>query len=131
MGEQFVAKPEDVVKVGGTVQVRIIEVARRRNRIDLSMKGLREEPEPEVVAAPETPAQSAAAVPAAPEPATVDTFADMEVLSPIQLAFRRAQEKSGVDLGLRKEGKSARQTKAEARAAQEEIISRTLANKPK
>jgi hypothetical protein len=34
-------------------------------------------------------------------------------------------------LGLRKEGKSARQTKAEARAAQEEIISRTLANKPK
>ena len=45
MGEGFIAKPEDVVQVGQLVETRVIEIARRRSRVDLSMKGLRPEPE--------------------------------------------------------------------------------------
>ena len=54
MGEGFIAKPEDVVQVGQIVEARIIEIARRRSRVDLSMKGLRPEPEPQHSAAPGT-----------------------------------------------------------------------------
>ena len=44
MAEGFVAKPEDVVQVGETIEDRVIEMSRRRRRVDLSMKGLRPEP---------------------------------------------------------------------------------------
>ena len=51
MGERYIAKPEEIVKVGEEIEARIIEIQRRRGRIDLSIKGLR--PEPEVEAAQE------------------------------------------------------------------------------
>lgn len=47
MGYRFVEKPEDVVKVGDEIDVRVISIDRRRQRIDVSIKGLRPEPEPE------------------------------------------------------------------------------------
>ncbi len=127
MGEGFIAKPEDVVQVGQLVEVRVIEIARRRSRVDLSMKGLRPEPE--------TPQQSSYsggqdAEPQAqpePEPELVDEYADVEVLSPMQLAFKRAQEKSGVVLPMStKSGKNRRQDTNRKRAQQEDIIARTL-----
>jgi predicted RNA-binding protein with RPS1 domain len=121
MGEGFVAKPEDVVQVGQLVEVRVIEIARRRSRVDLSMKGLREEPQ--VV---QQEAQGQAAPEAPPEPEYEDDFADMEVLTPMQLAFRRAQEKSGVVLPTSKSGKGRRQDSNRKRAQQEDIIARTL-----
>ena len=128
MGDGFVAKPEDVVQVGDTIEARIIEIARRRSRIDLSLKGLR--PEPEVA-----PVETSEPEPApAPEPETVDVFADIEVLSPMQLAFRRAQEKSGVVLPTNA-AKSAKGSKKPSshknRALQEDIIARTLSTSKK
>jgi len=42
MGVGYVAKPEDVVKVGDSIEARIIELSRRRGRVDLSLKGLRD-----------------------------------------------------------------------------------------
>jgi transcriptional accessory protein Tex/SPT6 len=126
MGEGFIAKPEDVVQVGQMVEVRVIEIARRRSRVDLSMKGLRPEPEapaggrqgqyqPEPQPEPE------------PEPEVQDDFADMEVLTPMQLAFKRAQEKSGVVLPMGKGGKnSKRNDTGRKRAQQEDIMARTL-----
>ncbi len=120
MGEGFVAKPEDVVKVGETLDVRIIDIARRRNRIDLSIKGLRAEPEPEISAATQ----------AAPEPEPEieipDQFADLEVLTPMQVAFRRAQEKSGVSLPGKPRRAEKRAESTQKRAMQEDIIARTL-----
>ncbi|MEZ4732691.1 MAG: S1 RNA-binding domain-containing protein [Caldilineaceae bacterium] len=52
MSERYIARPEDVVNVGDVVEARIIELSRRRQRVDLSMKGLRPEPEPEPMPEP-------------------------------------------------------------------------------
>jgi ribosomal protein S1 len=120
MAEGFVAKPEDVVKVGDTVEVRIIEIARRRNRIDVSMKGLRPEPEPEPRQAEEAPA------PAEEEAEVEDRFANVEALTTMQLAFLKAQERSGVVLPTGKGKKQKRHQSRQKRAAQEDIIARTL-----
>lgn len=127
MGNRFVAKPEDVVQVGQTLEARIIEIARRRSRIDLTLKGLIEEPEPEPAPAPAM---------AEPEPqqaeAVVDVFADVEVLTPMQLAFMRAQERSGVTLptkGVRKTDKRTQTYKS--RSTQDDIIARTLSSQSK
>jgi ribosomal protein S1 len=38
MGEDYVARPEDVVKVGGTVEVVVLEADRKKKQIRLSMK---------------------------------------------------------------------------------------------
>lgn len=125
MGEGFVAKPEDVVQVGQLLEVRVIEIARRRSRIDLSIKGLREEPElVRAVAAEAAPEPE-------PEPEVVDAFANVEPLSPMQLAFLKAQEKSGVMLptkGSRKAEKRAQSS--QKRASQDDIITRTLSTSP-
>jgi transcriptional accessory protein Tex/SPT6 len=123
MGEGFVAKPEDVVQVGQLVEVRVIEIARRRSRVDLSMKGLRPEPEtPQQESSHSSPQPESQ-----PEPEYNDEFADVEVLSPMQLAFKRAQEKSGVVLPTStKGGKNKKQELAKKRAQQEDIMARTL-----
>ena len=131
MGENFVAKPEDVVKVGETLEVRIIDISRRRSRIDLSIKGLRAEPEPEVTYQPAT-AQSAAEAAPEPEPEAADPFADIEVLTPFQAALMRAQERSGVTLQTKSSRRAEKRATAnQVRATQDEIISRTLGNPPK
>ncbi|MBK8046327.1 MAG: S1 RNA-binding domain-containing protein [Anaerolineales bacterium] len=126
MGERFVAKPEDVVQVGQTIEARIIEIARRRSRVDLSIKGLREEPEVAEEAGAQAESQIAEA--AAPEPELVDQFAEVEVLSPMQLAFLRAQEKSGVTLPTSTKAKrqDKRSQLEQKRIEQEEIMARTL-----
>jgi len=120
MSEGYVARPEDVVSVGEELEARIIELSRRRQRVDLSIKGLR--PELEVEAAPE--AESEAATPESAKEETVDEFADVEVLSPMELAFKRAMEAEGIELkdNVKKKRKRGRNN----RSLQDEIIARTL-----
>ncbi len=132
MGENFVAKPEDVVKIGETIEARIIDISRRRSRIDLSVKGLRPEPEP-VASTPASGYQEAPVeVAPEPEPEAADPFAEIEVLTPIQAALLRAQEKSGVTLQVKPSRKAEKRANAnQKRAAQEDIISRTLSSPPK
>jgi transcriptional accessory protein Tex/SPT6 len=127
MAEGFVAKPEDVVKSGDPVEVRIIEIARRRNRIDVSMKGLR--PEPELAQRPVEEAYASA--PAEPEPEVEDRFADIEALTTMQLAFLKAQERSGVVLPTGKGKKQKRNQSYSKRVAQDDIIERTLSTQGK
>jgi predicted RNA-binding protein with RPS1 domain len=124
MGERFVAKPEDVVQVGELIDARILDISRRRARVDLSIKGLRPEPEPEPTPEPE---RKAAPAPE-PEPEPADPFDEMEVLSPIEAALRKAMKESGAKLNLRKDNdrRSKKNDGARARAMQEEILSRTL-----
>ena len=122
MAEGFVAKPEDVVKPGEPVEVRIIEVARRRNRIDVSMKGLRPEPE--------QPAPVEAAIEeVVDEEEAEDKFADVEALTTMQMAFRKAQERSGVTLPTGKK-KGRRTNVVSKRSVQDDIIARTLSAQP-
>lgn len=61
-----------------------------------------------------------------PEEVAADEFADIEVLTPMQLAFRRAQEKSGVTLPTKGRKADKRTDSYQKRAAQEDILSRTL-----
>jgi predicted RNA-binding protein with RPS1 domain len=118
MGDGYVAKPEDVVKVGEEIEARIVSVDPRRGRIDLSLKGLR-------------PSQSQPAI----EEVILETTGDLDddtvdLPSPMELAFRDAL--SGQDDGFdddyfpserqrRKQKRGRRQ-----RDEQNDIISRTL-----
>lgn len=125
MSERYIARPEDVVNVGDVIEARIIELSRRRQRVDLSMKGLRPEPEPEPVAAPVVEETVPAAAPE-PEEDVVDEFADMEVLTPMEMAFKRAMEAEGIKLDVRDKKGRNKKGKRGARSIQDEIIARTL-----
>ena len=124
MSERYIARPEDVVNVGDVIEARIIELSRRRQRVDLSMKGLRPEPEPEP-----TPMQATPEPAPEPEPeeAVVDEFADMEVLTPMEMAFKRAMEAGGTKFTMSdKRNRQNRKGKRGSRSLQDEIIARTL-----
>lgn len=122
MAQGYVAKPEDVVKPGDTIEARIIELSRRRGRVDLSLKGLRPEPEPVAPAQPEPQAASAPE----PEAEIEDDFADVEVLSPMELAFKRAMEAEGVEFRISKKKQGKRNRRERSRELQDEIVQRTL-----
>lgn len=134
MGVGYVAKPEDVVKVGDTIEARIIELSRRRGRVDLSLKGLREEPEPTPAPQPE----SSQAQPQAagsrrqpepePEPEEAEDFEEIEVLSPMELAFKRAMEAEGMELNISRKKQNKRNRSERYRSLQDEIIARTLSS---
>jgi predicted RNA-binding protein with RPS1 domain len=135
MGVGYVAKPEDVVKVGDTIEARIIELSRRRGRVDLSLKGLREEPEPTPASqtqwvAPQSQPQrpSDSRRQQEPEPEQEDNFEDLEVLSPMELAFKRAMEAEGMELDLNPKKQGKRNRRERNRSLQDEIISRTLSS---
>jgi small subunit ribosomal protein S1 len=137
MGVGYVAKPEDVVKVGDTIEARIIELSRRRGRVDLSLKGLREEPEPAPTpqqqqqwvapqSQPQRPQDSRRQ--SEPEPEHEDDFEDLEVLSPMELAFKRAMEAEGMELNVSRKKQGKRNRRESNRSLQDEIISRTLSS---
>lgn len=125
MGEGYVAKPEDVVKVGETIEARIIELSRRRGRVDLSLKGLRPEPEP-VQTAPVV--QQPAQVEEEPEEEEEDNYTDVEVLSPMELAFKKAMQAEGIDLNISSKKSGKRNKRERTRSIQDEIIARTLSS---
>lgn len=119
MGDGYVAKPEDVVKVGETIEARISGVDARRGRIDLSLKGLR-------------------AAASANEPALEDVTVvmddveedDAELPTLMELAFRQALD--GEDGGSYRDAPRRKQSKRRGkghdreRYEQDDIISRTL-----
>ncbi len=123
MGNNFVAKPEDVVEIEEKLEVRIITLNRRRRHIDVSIKGLREEPD-----ADEAELDEAEAVLGVdPEGQVVDKFQNIEVLSPMELAFKRAMEAEGGEEILQpKPDRRHRRRQHRASAMQAEIIQRTL-----
>jgi small subunit ribosomal protein S1 len=125
MSEKYVAKPEDVVKVGDEVEARIIDLSRRRGRVDLSLKGLGPEPEPEIEPVRVEPEAKAERQ---PEPEEEAPDEDMEVLSPMELAFKRAMEAEGIELNVSKKKSGKRGRRESNRSLQDEIIARTLSS---
>jgi len=122
MSNNYVAKPEDVVKLGETLDVRILAVNRRRRRIDLSLKGLRGEPEPEAAEM----AQAAAALGVQGDAEIVDPYENLQVLSPMELAFKRAMEAEGVEVPAAAPSRRRGGRGKKNRTMQDEIIRRTL-----
>lgn len=126
MSERYIARPEDVVTVGDVIEARIIELSRRRQRVDLSMKGLRPEPEPEPVVEQPVVEQRTAKAEPEPEPENEDDYADMEVLTPMEMAFKRAMEAEGIKLNVNDKKNRNKKGKRGTRSLQDEIIARTL-----
>lgn len=116
MGDGYVAKPEDVVKVGEEIEARISGVDARRGRIDLSLKGLR-------AAAPA--AETHAAEPMVEHE---DEFEeDEEQPTMMELAFRQALDGGEDYRPAVRSRKQKRRTKGgRDRYEQDDIISRTL-----
>ena len=98
---------------------RIIELSRRRGRVDLSLKGLREEPAPAAAAAEAQPEEQV-------DEETVDQFEEIEVLSPMELAFKKAMEAEGIELNVSRRRQGRRGRRDQNRSIQDEIIARTL-----
>ncbi len=108
MGKEFVSRPEDVVRVGQELEVRVIQVDLQRRRVDVSLKGLgEEEEEPEE----ELPAPEAAEEGESPTPIQIA----------MEEALRRQEKRQKRTKGRKDEGRSpARQKELD------EIIRRTL-----
>ena len=122
MGNNYVEKPEDIVEIDEKLEVRVMTLNRRRRHIDVSIKGLREEEEGEE-------AESENAASAAGEDSdgqAVDKFENIEVLSPMELAFKRATEAGGGEVPQTKSARRQRSRQHRARSVQADIIQRTL-----
>jgi ribosomal protein S1 len=108
MSHDYVKRPEDVVTVGQEVEVRILDVDRRKKQIKLSMKALTAEPvaEQQETEEPEKPAPTA-----------------------MEMALRKAMSEEGATASTKTEkGKSARKS---VQPDIEDILARTLENRPK
>jgi ribosomal protein S1 len=105
----YVNAPQDVVKVGDDVQVKVIKVNPKRKQIDLSMKALEE------------PVQMA------------QDDDDESVPTAMELALRRAMQGTELAQEFNVPRKKTRRDKAgdKHRKQQEEILSRTLRNRVK
>ncbi|MBF8256648.1 MAG: hypothetical protein HW375_1555 [Anaerolineales bacterium] len=102
MGDDYVARPEDVVKVGGTVEVIVLEADRKKKQIRLSMKGA------QAVEVEEETAE--------PPPATA-----------MEIALRKAMEQTTPEAPA--PAKTAAAPKA--RRVQEDLLARTLEQRAK
>lgn len=122
MGNNYVEKPEDVVEIDEKLEVRIMTVNRRRRHIDVSIKGLREEPEGDEAEATDGEASSEEDS----DSQVVDKFENIEVLSPMELAFKRAMEAGGEEVALPKPTRRRKRRQHRARSEQADIIQRTL-----
>jgi ribosomal protein S1 len=101
MGRGYVGSPSEILSVGDTVQVRVVEVDARRGRISLSMKDL---PTDEYVVDEE----------------------EEEAPSSMEVALRAAMEAQGVQFVAKAETRREKRPAKRQQQAQDDIIARTL-----
>jgi ribosomal protein S1 len=101
---EYIRTPEDAVKVGDEIEVKIIDFSRRKKQIKLSMKALQAPPSEAVEEA---------------EEAEVGP-----VLTAMEIAYRRALEKQDEP-----EAETDPGSESKKKSAQEDIIARTLEHK--
>ncbi|MFP4324216.1 MAG: S1 RNA-binding domain-containing protein [Anaerolineales bacterium] len=100
----YVGDPSDVVKMGDTLEAKVIGVNRRKKQIDLSVRQLEEEVATEVAASDD----------------------EEEVATAMELALRRALEESDDNPAAIQPKTSKRDKKRAKRERQDDIIRRTL-----
>lgn len=115
MGDGFVAKPEDVVKVGEEIEARISGVDARRGRVDLSLKGLR----------PSMAANSSAMEVEFRPMSVVPEIEEEDLPTMMELAFRQALD-GDEEYQPPSRGRKPKRRKGHDRYEQEDIINRTL-----
>ncbi len=107
LATDYVRNPEDVVKVGDEVRVKVLDVNPRKRQIDFSMKALEE---------------------SAPREMPVEEE-DSRMPTAMELAFRRAME--GTELEEEFAPRRSRRKRGNRRQVQEEILARTLQQRNK
>ena len=100
MAEGHIGRPEDVAHVGDDVEVKVLAVNRQRRRIELSMVGVSDNDE-----------------------GFVDDEAEDPPMTAMELAWREAMEREGVEMPSDASGS---QRRSRTRRQQAEIIARTL-----
>lgn len=107
MSHDYVRRPEDVVSVGQEIDVKILEVNRRKKQIKLSIKALSPEPapQPEPQEEPQKPARTA-----------------------MEVALRRAM---GQDEAESPSSREAKRSRKQSPSEMEDILARTLENRPR
>jgi transcriptional accessory protein Tex/SPT6 len=113
MADGYVAKPEDVVKVGDEIEARISGVDARRGRVDLSLKGLRP------ALASDSSAEEVELQPMG------EIEADEELPTLMEMAFRQALD-GDENFRPPARGRKPKRRKGRDRYEQDDIISRTL-----
>jgi small subunit ribosomal protein S1 len=103
MAEGRIGRPSDVVHQGDEIQVKVVQVNRRKRQIELSMRGLSDEKEE-----------------------ARDPEDEIEPMTAMELAWRDAMERQGHPLEVPTRHGGRRRRKEEIRRRQAEIIARTL-----
>jgi ribosomal protein S1 len=114
MGRGFVEKPEDVVKVGEELQVKVVGVDRRRGRVDLSIKDL-------LPAVPDSPTSMTRDPMAAAD--TENWLQEEAFVTPFELAFQEA----GKDNDRRRDRRN-KKTRVWDYEEEDDVIQRTIAH---
>lgn len=109
MSHDYVRKPEDVVSVGQEIQVRVLDVDRRKKQIKLSIKAL---------------------IPEAAVEEEVEVEQDKPAPTAMEIALRKAMSEDDEVSETEKPSKE-KATKKTTQPDMEEILARTLENRPK
>lgn len=104
LAKGYVGDPNDVVKVGDAIEVKVIGINRRKKQIDLSVRAI-EEPAAQV--------QS-------------DDGETEDLPTAMELALRQAMANSGIEMPGRESKKNKRRKKDKRRTDREDIFARTL-----
>jgi ribosomal protein S1 len=121
----YIRQPGEVLKEGEEVEVKILDVDRRKKKIKLSMKALEEKPVKVTKSAQAKSAQAKSAQKEAAESAEKEE----PVPTAMEMALREAMERSKTK---DEENEAGNKRKAPGRSDEmEDILSRTLQNRPK
>lgn len=119
MAVDYVADPRDKVNVGDEIQVRILNVDRKKKKIDLSLKVYEEE---------SRAAEKAETSAAMANPGAEDNEEEVEMISPIALALQAALKNEGVPTRRSRDNKR-RDKRRRDLDEQDDLIERTLNNR--
>jgi len=105
LSTEYVKNPEDVVKVGDEVKVKVLTVNPRKRQIDLSIKALDDSTVIERIE---------------------DDEPEGDIPTAMELALRRAMEGTDMEDSLRPKSKGKRNKKRDRYSRQDDILTRTL-----
>jgi len=110
MAHGYVTQPSDVVAIGQEIEAEVLKVNRRRGQIDLSMRAVMPEPEPEVVVKEEA------------EDLEIEEMEEEEVpeLTAFEMAMMKAQKGQG------KKGRKRKKQWYDEMEDEDDFIGRTL-----
>lgn len=110
MSHDYVRSPEDAVKVGEEIEVKVLDVDRRKKQIKLSIKALTPEPAAEVV-----------------EPVEPEAEPEKPAPTAMEVALRKAMDSEGTSKPTREKTEKAKKNSPEL----DDILARTLETREK